>query len=83
LLSEPWRKKEHWCSLGAHHWVTTVIMGIPVMVCKTCGATMPRAIKEGTMTKQDIRRMQKKEKRPMSTYEIMEKIWEDKYGNTR
>lgn len=80
---EPWRKKEHWCSLGKHNWVTTIVMGIPVMICKSCGATIPQAVKEKTMTKQDIRKTQQKPKRPKTIHEIFEKAWEEKYGNTR
>ena len=75
-------KRENWCSSYMHRWTTTVVMGIPVMICKKCGATLPQSVMEKTITKREIRRMQKKKPIP-STYEIAKKIWEDKYGNTR
>lgn len=61
-------------------WRTVEIMGVPFLVCRRCGRSLPQAVKEKTITKQEIREMQKKPKYPKTTKEIIEDAWEKKYG---
>ena len=70
------------CGLTAK-WETQQIMGVPFLVCKKCGGTLPKAVVEKTMTKKEMRGMQKKPKYLRTTREIVESVWEKKYGNKK
>jgi len=70
------------CGLSAR-WTTESIMNVPFLVCKKCGGTLPKAVAEHTITKREIRGMQKKPKYPSTIEEIVKDVWEKKYGNRR
>jgi len=66
-----------------HDWETHQIMGVPFLVCRKCGRSLPQAVKEKTITKQEMMKMQQKPKYPKTTKEIVEDVWERKFGNKR
>ena len=43
------------CQSGLHTWVSTMIMGVPYLYCKKCGAGVVKDVYEGTMTKREMR----------------------------
>jgi len=73
------------CKCVSPRWTTVVVMNIPFMLCVKCGQGLPKAVVEDTMTHQEIHELQKPKPKPKSwkeeKREIMERIWEKKYGS--
>jgi len=62
-------------------------MGVPFMVCMRCGCGLPQPVVERTWTQKEMNETQKPRRKPKpwkeELLEIVEKIWEDKYGNKK
>jgi len=74
------------CQTGKHHWETVNYRGIPMLVCRKCGAIVSKAIHEKTVGERDYRKLTKLGAyRPLTKEEMMEIAWQlyQKYGSLK
>lgn len=51
-----WFNKPMSCQMGKHDWFTDMLMGIPFLTCKKCGATTLKSAVEKNETQREIKR---------------------------
>ena len=71
------------CRSGFHQWETKVLMNIPILYCKKCGAFAIKGSYEGTYTKRELRQSVLPPFKPRSLEEIIEDVWEQYQRNGR